>query len=40
MPSNRVVHVRTAGDGVAAQSLREGIARIQTELNVTPAFPA
>jgi len=39
MPSNRVVHVRTAGDGVAAQSLREGIARIQTELNVTPAFP-
>ena len=40
MPSNRVVHVRTAGDGVAAQSLREGIARIQTELNVTPEFPA
>jgi exoribonuclease R len=40
MPSNRVVHVRTAGEGVAAQSLREGIARIQTELNVTPAFPA
>jgi exoribonuclease R len=39
MPSNRVVHVRTAGDGVAAQSLREGIARIQSELNVTPAFP-
>jgi exoribonuclease R len=40
MPSNRVVHVRTAGAGVAAQSLREGIARIQKELNVTPAFPA
>jgi len=40
MPSNRVVHVRTAGDGVAAQSLREGIARIQSELNVTPEFPA
>jgi len=40
MPSNRVVHVRTAGDGVAAQSLREGIARIQSELNVTPTFPA
>jgi exoribonuclease R len=40
MPSNRVVHVRTAGDGVAAQSLREGIARIQSELGVTPEFPA
>ncbi len=40
MPSNRVVHVRTAGEGVAAQSLREGIARIQSDLNVTPAFPA
>src|SRR5688572_13894377 len=39
MPSNRVVHVRTAGDGVAAQSLREGIARIQSELGVTPEFP-
>ncbi|HEU4811350.1 MAG TPA: RNB domain-containing ribonuclease [Nocardioides sp.] len=40
MPSNRVVHVRTAGDGVAAQSLREGMARIQSELNVSPEFPA
>ncbi|MBB6629873.1 RNB domain-containing ribonuclease [Nocardioides sp. KIGAM211] len=40
MPSNRVVHVRSTGDGVAAQSLREGIARIQEELGVTPDFPA
>ena len=39
MPSNRVVHVRTTG-GVAAQSLREGIARIQSELKVSPEFPA
>ena len=39
MPSNRVVHVRTTG-GVAAQSLREGIARIQAELKVSPDFPA
>jgi exoribonuclease R len=39
MPSNRVVRVRTAGKGVAAQSLREGIAKIQSELNVTPEFP-
>ncbi len=40
MPSNRVVHVRKAGDGVAAQSLREGIERIQAELEVSPEFPA
>ena len=40
MPSNRVVHIRTASDGVAAQSLREGMARIQSELNVSPEFPA
>ena len=40
MPSNRVVHVRTTGDGVAAQSLREGMARIQSELNVSAEFPA
>lgn len=39
MPSNRVVHVRTAGQGVAAQSLREGIARIQADLSVSPEFP-
>jgi exoribonuclease R len=39
MPSNRVVHVRTAGDGVAAQTLRAGIAQIQAELRVSPEFP-
>ncbi len=39
MPSNRVVHVRSARDGVAAQSLREGIARIQGELEVSVEFP-
>jgi exoribonuclease R len=38
MSSSRVVRVRT-GDGVGAQSLRDGIARIQTELKVTPDFP-
>jgi exoribonuclease R len=40
MPSNRVVHVRSAAGGVAAQSLRAGIARIQAELEVSPDFPA
>ncbi len=40
MPSNRVVHVRSIDDGVAARSLREGIAAIQAELEVTPDFPA
>ncbi|MEX0426905.1 RNB domain-containing ribonuclease [Nocardioides sp. DS6] len=39
MPSNRVIRVARADDGVAAQSLREGIAAIQEELGVTPAFP-
>ena len=39
MPSNRVVHVRSAGEGVAAQSLRAGIARIQQEMGVSPGFP-
>ncbi len=40
MPSNRTVHVRTADDGVAARTLREGIAKIQAELDVDPEFPA
>jgi exoribonuclease R len=40
MPSNRSVHVRTADDGVAAQTLREGIAKIQRELGAEPEFPA
>jgi hypothetical protein len=39
MPS-RVVRVRSAGDGVAAESLRQGIAQIQAELKVTADFPA
>src|SRR3954447_23151898 len=38
MSSSRVVRVHTADD-VAAQSLRDGIARIQTELKVSPDFP-
>src|ERR1051326_1313377 len=38
MSSSRVVRVH-ARDEVAAQSLRDGISRIQTELEVTPAFP-
>ena len=38
MSSSRVVRVHT-GDGVGAQSLRDGIAKIQTELKVTPDFP-
>lgn len=38
MPS-RVVRVRH-DDGVVAESLREGIARIQAELKVTPEFPS
>ena len=40
MPSNRTVHVRTADDGAAARTLREGIATIQAELDVTAEFPA
>lgn len=38
MPS-RVVRVRS-DEGVAAESLREGIAKIQQDLNVTAEFPA
>jgi exoribonuclease R len=37
MSSSRVVRVH-ARDEVAAQSLREGIARIQSDLEVTPSF--
>ncbi len=36
---NRVMRVRS-DDGVAAATLREGIAQIQAELKVTPSFPA
>ena len=39
MASSRVVRVRSADDGVAARTLREGITRIQGELKVTPDFP-
>jgi exoribonuclease R len=39
MSSSRVVRVH-ARDDVAAQSLREGIAKIQSELEVTAQFPA
>jgi exoribonuclease R len=39
MASSRVVHVTSADDGVAAEELRNGIARIQEELEVTPDFP-
>ena len=39
MPSNRVVRVRSVGDGVAADALRAGISRIQSELEVSPEFP-
>jgi exoribonuclease R len=40
MPSNRVIRVGRADDGVAAQSLRSGIAQIQTEQSVSVDFPA
>ena len=36
----RVLSVRSADDGVAAHTLRDGIAAIQAELKVTPDFPA
>jgi VacB/RNase II family 3'-5' exoribonuclease len=39
MSSNRVVSVRCAEDSVPAQTLREGIERIQAEVGVTPGFP-
>lgn len=39
MPSNRVVKVRASGDTVTAQEMRDGIAAIQQELEVSAAFP-
>ncbi len=39
MPS-RVVRVRSSDDGVAARGLRDGIAAIQAEMQVSPDFPA
>jgi exoribonuclease R len=40
MSSSRVVRIRPADDGVAPQVLRDGIAEIQHELEVSPEFPA
>ncbi len=40
MPSNRVVHIKAADDEAVVAVLREGIERIQSELDVTPEFPA
>ncbi|RJS47576.1 RNB domain-containing ribonuclease [Nocardioides cavernaquae] len=37
--AKRVVRVRRLSDGVAATTLRDGIAAIQTELQVSPEFP-
>lgn len=39
MPSSRVVRVRSVRDGVAAAALRDGIAQIQDDLEVTAEFP-
>jgi VacB/RNase II family 3'-5' exoribonuclease len=39
MPSNRVVKVRSTGDSVTAQEMRDGIAAIQQELKVSATFP-
>ncbi|WP_374455517.1 RNB domain-containing ribonuclease [Nocardioides sp.] len=39
MPSNRVVKVRSTGDSVTAQEMRDGIAAIQQEMKVTASFP-
>ncbi len=40
MSTERVVRVRKTDDGVAAHTLRDGVAAIQAELEVTPEFPA
>ena len=37
--ASRVVRVRSTDDGVAAHTLRDGIAAIQAELKVSPEFP-
>jgi exoribonuclease R len=39
MSTERVVRVRKAGEGVAAETLRNGVAAIQAEMEVTPEFP-
>lgn len=40
MPSNRVLTIRTAPEGVRAEELRHGIEAIRSELGVVPEFPA
>lgn len=40
MPSAQVIRVGRTDDGVAAATLRAGIAEIQAELKVSPTFPA
>ncbi|MGH3361437.1 MAG: RNB domain-containing ribonuclease [Nocardioides sp.] len=40
MSTEHVVRVRKADEGVAAHTLRDGVAAIQAELEVTPDFPA
>ena len=37
--ASRVVRVRSTDDGVAAHTLRDGIAAIQAEMKVSPEFP-
>ncbi len=39
MPSNRVVKVLSSDESVSAKEMRDGIAAIQQELEVSPAFP-
>jgi exoribonuclease R len=39
MSTDRVVRVRRADEGVAAETLRAGVAAIQAEMEVTPEFP-
>ncbi len=39
MPSNRVVRVRASDDSVTAQEMRDGVAAIQAEMKLSPAFP-
>jgi exoribonuclease R len=39
MSTERVVRVRRADEGVAAATLRNGVAAIQAEMEVTPDFP-
>jgi VacB/RNase II family 3'-5' exoribonuclease len=39
VPSNRVIRVAQADEGVAAQTLRAGIDQIQRDLAVSPDFP-